>query len=86
MEDYLDKIQPIRGLVVEGTPDSLNKAIDGLDQLREVIIRDQVTISFDDSCSVVSDFSRERENKETSSKRVRSQAEPKQRTRSTARR
>ena len=59
MEDCLDKIQSISGLVVEGTPDSLNKAIDGLDQLRQMILRDQLPIAFDDSCSVDPAFDRE---------------------------
>jgi len=59
IDDCISKIQAIKGLVVEGTQDSLNKAIEGLDQLHEMIIRDQVTISFDDSCSVDSEFDRE---------------------------
>ena len=33
MKDYLDKIQTIKGLVVEETRDSMTKAIAGLDQL-----------------------------------------------------
>ena len=53
MIDTLDKIQSIRGLVVEGTPDSLLKAIDGLDQLRQMILRDQVTVSLDVEASSV---------------------------------
>ena len=36
MKDYLEKSQSSRGLVVEGIPDSLNKAFDGLDQHQKI--------------------------------------------------
>ena len=86
MEDYLDKIQSIRGLVVEGTSGSLNKAIKGLDQLKNRLseIRSQSLLMTVVLWILVS--SMERENKETSQKRCASQAEHKRCTRSTARR
>jgi hypothetical protein len=56
IDDCLRKIQSIKGLVADGAPASLRKAIEGLNQLHEMIIKDQVTISFDDHCSVDLEF------------------------------
>jgi len=56
IDDHLRRIQAIKGLVADGTGGSLRKAIEGLNQLHEMIIKDQVTISFDDHCSVDSEF------------------------------
>ena len=59
IDDCISKIQAIKGLVADGAPASLRRAIDALDHLQEMILRDQSTISFDNSCSVDQEFDEE---------------------------
>jgi len=59
IDDCISKIQAIKGLVVEGTSDSLNKAIDAIDELRETVIQNQFTAALDETCSVDPEFDRE---------------------------
>ena len=49
-----EKIQSIRGLVTDGTANSLNKAIIAIDELRQMIIKDQQSLLIAPVLSILS--------------------------------
>jgi len=56
IDDCIRRIQAIKGLVADGTADSLHRAIEGLDLIHAMIVKDLSTISYEDSYSVDSEF------------------------------
>jgi hypothetical protein len=59
IDDCLRKLQAIKGLAADSTADSLNKAIESIDELREMLIQNQFTAALDETCSVDPEFDRE---------------------------
>jgi hypothetical protein len=49
-------VHSIKGLVDDGTADSLTKAIIGIDRLRRTVVQDQFLAALDETCSVDPDI------------------------------
>jgi hypothetical protein len=59
IDDCIGKVLVIKGLVADGSADSLNKAINAIDELREMLIQNQFTAALDETCSVDPEFDTE---------------------------
>jgi len=59
IDDCISNIRTIKGLIADGSAGSLNKAIDSIDELREMLIQNQFTAALEETCSVDSEFDRE---------------------------
>ena len=59
IDDCIGKVLVIKGLVADGSANSLNKAINAIDELREILIQNQFTAALDETCSVDREFDTE---------------------------